>query len=75
MLHGNGQVRPHAHVGATMVSTASAEDANISVLLLWVNAWQIASSVMLRIARRGMALPDVAAASSTFIEPSIGRAL
>ena len=40
--------------GDTMVSTASADEANISVLLLWVSAWQIASSAMLRIARRGM---------------------
>ena len=60
--------------GETMVSTASAEEANISVLLLWVNAWHIASSAMLRMARRGMP-PDAAAVSSTLIEPSIGGAL
>ena len=41
--------------GETMVSTASAEEANISVLLLCVSAWQIASSAMLRSARRGTA--------------------
>ena len=57
--------------GDTMVSTASADEANIRVLLLWVSAWQIASSAMLRIARRGTP-PDTAAVSSTFIEPSIG---
>ena len=34
--------------GETMVSTASAEEANIRVLLLCVSAWQIASSAMLR---------------------------
>ena len=66
-----------AHIrmsGDTMVSTASAEEANIRVLLLWVSAWQIASSAMLRSARGGMA-PDAAAVSSSLIEPSIGRAL
>ena len=57
--------------GDTMVSTASADEANIRVLLLWVSAWQIASSAMLRIARRGTP-PDATAVSSTFIEPSIG---
>ena len=40
--------------GETMVSTASADDANISVLLLWVSAWHIASSAMLRSDRGGM---------------------
>ena len=42
--------------GGTIVSTASADEANISVLLLCVSAWQKPSSPMLRSARRGM--PD-----------------
>ena len=51
---------------------ASAEEANISVLQLCVSAWQIASSAMLRIARRGI---PAEAVSSTLIDPSIGRAI
>jgi hypothetical protein len=61
--------------GETMVSTASAEEANISVLLLCVSAWHVARSPMLRSERRGMGPPDVACVCSTFIDPSIGRAL
>ena len=59
----------------TMVSTASADEANIRVLLLCVSAWQIASKPMLRSERRGMPSDAAAGVSSTFIEPSIGRAL
>jgi hypothetical protein len=65
-----------AHIrmsGGTMVSTASADEANISVLQLWVSAWQIASRAMLRSARRGMPV-EAAAVGSTLIDPSIGRA-
>jgi hypothetical protein len=61
--------------GETMVSTASAEEANISVLLLCVSAWHVARSPMLRSERRGMLPPDTGFVSSTFIDPSIGRAL
>ena len=57
-----------------MVSTASAEEANISVLLPWVSAWQNPSRPILRSARRGMPVETLAGVSSTFIEPSIGRA-
>ena len=53
----------------TMVSTASADEAFIRVLLLWVSAWQIASSAMLRLARRGIP-PDDVTTSATSIEPS-----
>ena len=43
--------------GETMVSTASAEEANIRVLLLWVSAWQIAEQrdVAHRASRHGAA--------------------
>ena len=61
--------------GETMVSTASADEANINVLLLCVSAWHIASKAMLRIDRRGMRPSDAAGVSCTFIDPSIGPAL
>jgi hypothetical protein len=61
--------------GETIVSTASAEDANISVLLLCVSAWQIASRAMFRIDRRGMRPSEAAGISCTFDDPSIGAAL
>ena len=61
--------------GETMVSTASAEEANISVLLLWVSAWQIASSAMLRSERRGMPAATPPPFPRPLIDPSIGRAL
>ena len=62
--------------GDTMVSTASADDANISVLLLCVSAWHIASNAMLRIDRGGMRVGvGAGGVSCAFIEPSIGRAL
>jgi len=61
--------------GDTMVSTASADEANIKVLLLCVSAWQIASSVMLRNARGGKPAVAAAAVCSTLVSPSIGRAL
>jgi hypothetical protein len=57
--------------GDTMVSTASADEANISVLQLWVSAWQMPSRAMLRNARRGH---RESAAVSTLIDPSIGCA-
>ena len=61
--------------GGMMVSTASADEANISVLLLWVSAWQIASKPMLRSERRGMPWRRWPALPRPLIEPSIGRAL
>ena len=57
-----------------MVSTASAEEANISVLLLCVSAWHSASRAMLRIERRGrLGGADAAGRSAIVSEPSIGR--
>ncbi len=68
-----------AHIrmsGETMVRTASADEANIKVLLLCVRAWHIASNAMLRSDRGGMRVGvGAAGVSCTFIEPSIGRAL
>ena len=59
--------------GPMIVSTASADEANIRVLPLWVSAWHIASNAMLRAARRGMPAAIVGVAS-ILTEPSIGRA-
>jgi len=61
--------------GETIVRTASAEEANMSVLLLCVSAWQIPSKTMLRIDRRGMRPSEAAGISCTFDDPSIGPAL
>ena len=60
--------------GGTMVSTASAEEANISVLLLWVSAWHIAEQPDVAQRAPRHAADDRAGVSSTLIEPSIGRA-
>src|ERR1700722_10156404 len=49
-----GRLAHLRNAGDTNVRPARADEAKIRVFLLWVSGWQIASSVMLPPARRGM---------------------
>ena len=76
MLHGDRQVRPHAHVGRNDGQHRQRRGREHQrVAALGQRLARSPASAMLRSERRGMRAADTARRFLTFIDPSIGRAL